>query len=157
MVGRNNLSNRNGQGVDSMIEFKLIPADQITYHWAKAREMLVPSFDRYKVQFHGVDDYLDGLLDGTVQLWAACEQDNIVGVAVTSIDCGSQSKICSILSLGGTDLHWISGMDAVIEQFANDNNCDALQYVGRRGFSKLIPTWKEDGIVFIKQLGVKHG
>lgn len=137
--------------------YAILRPDQIDDNWQAAREFLRASFDMYKVQFGGVDDYYSGLKDGSFQLWTATKQGALVGVVVTSIDEGTQAKVCSILSLGGSGLDWMPDLDALIEKFANDNQCTAMQYVGRKGFQKIIPTWEEDGTVFIKRLGVKNG
>lgn len=126
-------------------------------YWPRCREMLANAF-RQKVHIHNVDDYYDLIKEGSLQLWAAIENENLIGAIVTSLDEGSEAKICSIMSLGGDRLEdWIYDADKALDKFAEDNQCFALEYVGRRGFSILVPEYQEDGVVYVKIIGDKYG
>lgn len=139
------------------VVFGSIAPARIPALWSACREILLPAF-RYRVQEHTVDDYYEPLLKGELQLWGAFQNSTIIGAAVTSIDQGSAAKVCSILSLAGSDLPaWIDQVNALITQFAADHQCTAVQAVTRRGFSRFVPDFVEDGVVYVKIIGSSHG
>ena len=125
-------------------------------NWPTCREILKDAF-RQKLHIHAVDDYLPLLITSECQLWVALDKE-IIGAVVTSIDEGSNARVCNILSLAGKDLEsWLYLLDEKLTEFAKLNGCAALEYVGRGGFAKLLPSYQEDGRVFIKLIGEKNG
>jgi hypothetical protein len=139
------------------MKFIALQQQEIEANWPTCREILKDSF-RQKLHIHAVDDYLPLLLTSECQLWVASDDNEIVGAVVTSIDEGSNARVCNILSLAGKDLDsWLQLLDETLTAFAKVNDCAALEYVGRSGFSKLLPSYVEDGRVFIKLIGEKNG
>jgi hypothetical protein len=51
---------------------------------------------------------------------------------------------------------WSAEFFDAIENFAKESNCNAVEYIGRKGFSKLDPTYQEDGRLYVKMIEGKH-
>lgn len=132
--------------------FEGVKIEDIDLHWKKCREILEKAF-RGKVHADCADDYYPNLLTGHLQLWIARNENEIIGSAITIMEHGSRAKICTILSCAGDDLaNWIDLLDVEITGFAKQNNCDAIEYIGRKGFTKFIPKYVEDGRIYVKLL-----
>lgn len=130
--------------------------ENINTVWNDCLPLIEKSF-RSKVHLNSALDYYSALLKEEVQLWIAYDE-NIIGAVITSIDEGSAAKIMSILSLGGTKIEqWIGIMDQTFTQYALENNCDAIEWVGRGGFTRFVEDYEPDGTVYVKLLGDKNG
>jgi len=133
------------------MRFVIINKESINEYWPRCRDILEKAF-RGKVHADCVDDYYDLLKIGHLQLWIA-QADDIVGAAVTVIEQGSKAKICTILSCAGDNLEkWIALLDSNISEFARENDCDAIEYIGRKGFTRFVPEYVEDGRIYVKLL-----
>ena len=119
--------------------------------WPACKEVLKGAF-RYRFHTHTVSDYLPMLKSGEAQLWAAYD-DGLYGAVVTCIDRGSAATALTVLSLAGRDLKkWAHLLDKELMEFARQNKCQAIEAVTRRGFSKLIPDFVEDGVNYIRKV-----
>lgn len=125
----------------------LIQPHEIDLHWEECKKLLKPAF-RWRVQLHNVDDYYEPLKNGQLQLW------RLPGAAmVTSIDKGSNAKVCTILSLSGKNIKsWIADLNETLTKFAKSEGCNAIEAITRKGFSRFVPEFVPDGIVYIKIL-----
>lgn len=131
----------------------MLKPEEVDRFWIPCRTLLLKAF-RGHVHLHNVDDYYPKLKDGSLQLWVALnDNQEIKASAITSVDEGSEAKLCNILSLGGESLpEWVDELDKNITDFAEKNGCDAIEYVGREGFSHYATGYKKDGIVFVKKI-----
>ena len=130
---------------------QLLPAE-VPSHWPVCRDLLAKAF-RYRMSAHSVDDYYNLLLNGNLQLFVVKSDATVIAAIVTSIDAGTNAKVCSILSLAGENIPlWIDLVDRHITDFANFHECNGIEWVGRPGFTKLVEGFVEDGRVFVKVL-----
>lgn len=137
--------------------FDIIPVEHVDFFWPEVKEILKPSF-RYIRNSHQVDDYLAPLKAGNLQMWLAKDGDKVVGACVTAIDHEYTGKVLFIYSVAGERLKdWVHLMDAALDQFGLANGCHCIEAVTRKGFSKLVPAYKEDGVIYVKMLGAHNG
>ncbi len=137
--------------------FRPVYPREIENYWPIFQELLRPSF-RYRVHTDRVEDYFDPLVEGDYQLWAVVDGEDIISAVVTCLEEGTNAKICSVLCLGGQRLkEWAHLMDETLTAFANENKCYAVEATTRKGFSRFIPNFVEDGVVYVKILGEKNG
>ena len=131
----------------------LLTPEVAKHYWPTCRPIIEKAF-RDIVQINSVDDYVEGLADGTFQLSVITDDANVLGAVITSIDEGTNAKVLNVLSLAGEKLPlWIHLVDRHLIKFGKSNQCDAIEYVGRRGFTHFVPEYKEDGVVYVRMLG----
>src|SRR5262245_16126988 len=89
---------------------------------------------------------------GRALLWIAIESV-IEAVAVTYIMETEWRRYCEIAACAGRKrenwLHLIKG----IEQYARSTGCEATRIVGRQGWKRVLPDYRQTKIVLEKRLG----
>jgi len=113
--------------------------DQITEHWHQFKDHLKKAID------HGVGestltDYLRRLLGFQAQLWVFSDDEgSIVGVSLTQFIEYSTHKTLHIVAVSGEAWNDWASQYYVVEQFAKENGCKAVEQWGRPGWSKVLP------------------
>ena len=131
----------------------IVQPEDIAYIW----EDVAPLLEMVKEHTEGeleTDDFLEPLTHGNMQLWIATEDKDIHAVMVTQFVIYPQKNILRIISLAGDDFEKIRNFQEIIEGFAIKNECTALEMWGRKGWKKLLPDWRDNYIVYTKDL--KH-
>lgn len=101
--------------------------------------------------------------DGRAQLWVIWAPEELagdgkrgalVGAAITSLDCYSNGyKVLSFLAFGGTNTReWAYSALQTVEDFARAEECQAVEFKGRRGFGRVLPEYKPTAWVYTKEL-----
>lgn len=93
------------------------------------------------------------VLSGQALLWIVHSDDHgIEAATVTRLDQTEHSKVCTILACGGEKrsrwLHLLAG----IEDYARAESCDGVRLYGRRGWKRVLPDYREIGIVMERKL-----
>jgi len=117
----------------------LLVPDQITEHWHLIKDLLRSSLD------HGVGestltDYLKRALSWQAQIWVFTEDDGAIkGVGLTQFLDYSTHRTLHVVAVAGVE--WAKWADQfyVVEKFAKENNCKAVEQWGRPGWSKVLP------------------
>ena len=80
------------------------------------------------------------LINRDMQLWIIQDEyAEILAALTTEIMIYPKKKTCRIVTLGGTELdEWVEGLLQVIETWAIDNGCEAMETACRKGFIKKI-------------------
>jgi|TARA_R100000353_G_C6481256_1_gene189199 hypothetical protein len=88
----------------------------------------------------GIDDIYEKLINRDMQLWIIQDEyAEILAALTTEIMIYPKKKTCRIVTLGGTELdEWVEGLLQVIETWAIDNGCEAMETACRKGFIKKI-------------------
>lgn len=125
-------------------------SNEIDKDWVFAEEMLTPSFCRI-FQVDRLEDYHRLLKLRKAQLWIA-EDENKKGAVITTIEEGGNGRLLAVRFLGGRQLKkWSRQMDEALTEFARVNSCRQITAVTRKGFSRLITSFKPQGLdLFIK-------
>jgi hypothetical protein len=113
--------------------------EQVTESWHLIKDLLKKAID------HGVGestltDYLARILTYQAQLWVFIDDDNrIVGVGLTKFIDYSTHRTLHIIAVAG--IEWSTWADQyyIVEKFAKENNCKAVEQWGRPGWSKILP------------------
>jgi len=92
------------------------------------------------------------VLSGGALLWLACESDKVLAAAVSKIWKSPKYKICSVLAVGGVDLHdWKDCLKA-IETYAKNEKCDLVRLSGREGWKRIFIDYRQPWIVLEKRI-----
>lgn len=97
---------------------------------------------------HEFIDIVNGVLSGTMQLWAGEH-----GCAVTEITVYPRKKILHVFLAGG-DMEQILDFQESAAEFARINKCDSMTIAGRRGWTRVLDKhdWEESFCVMSKEL-----
>jgi|SaaInl3SG_22_DNA_1037383.scaffolds.fasta_scaffold02598_1 hypothetical protein len=97
---------------------------------------------------HEFIDIVNGVLSGTMQLWAGER-----GCAVTEITVYPRKKILHVFLAGG-DMEQILDFQESAAEFARINKCDSMTIAGRRGWTRVLDKhdWEESFCVMSKEL-----
>lgn len=99
-----------------------------------------------------VETVRDIVLSGHALLWVAWNGEKIEAAAVTHLSMTDAGKICTLLACGGTEMErWLPLLEE-IEQYAKAEGCTAFRIFGRRGWARMLPTYKVHRIVLDKRL-----
>ena len=130
----------------------LISAEDVPYIW----DDVAPMLHRVKEHSEGeleIDDFLDHLTMGGMQLWIATEDKEIIMSAVTQIISYPQKRVLRVIALAGENFREVhDNCINMVEAFAIKNQCSALELWGRKGWKKMLPDWNSNYIVFTKDL-----
>lgn len=88
------------------------------------------------------DFFYKQIMEDTKQLWVAIdnEKEEICGAVVTEVVEYPRAKLVNVILLGGNNIKlWKDAMGNAIENFANNEDCYALQSMGRKGWQALFP------------------
>ena len=108
------------------------------------------------------------VLNGTNLLWLVWDGREILAAGITSLATANprsepgagRRKFCTIVALGGRDPRsgsgagpdrWSMLIDR-IEQFAMDEGCDSVVIQGRRGWSRVLPGYREVAVVLERNI-----
>jgi hypothetical protein len=99
--------------------------------------------------YHPVEE---NVLAGRSLVWLATDGTDIHAAAVTQLERTDRGLICVIVACGGRQmcrwLHLIEG----IEEFARAEGCAATRIVGRKGWARVLPSYRAKRIILEKEL-----
>ena len=120
--------------------------------WGKAKDLLRPAFCGV-FQVDDIEDYEGAIINGDAQLWVAEDQE-IIGAVLTTFDEGKRGRVLQVRYLGGSNLRrWKDLMEESLTNFAKEHSCVHIEGWTRKGFSRLIKSFKPQGLeLFVKVL-----
>lgn len=102
-----------------------------------------------------LDDIKRGLKSGSMLLWIAAEESEILACVVTSLIVGTNppEKRCEVMTIGGYQLpKWIH-LISEIEKYAIAEGCAAFRVTSRRrAWVRLLSDFKEPFVILEKRL-----
>ena len=108
-----------------------------------------------KAPEYNIEDILNNILTTTNQLWIAVVDKKIKGVVTTEVWNFPQISKLGIHLCGGEDIHeWCDIGMAQIEDYARELKIDEVEIHGRKGWSKLLPDYKTDRVIFNKRISL---
>lgn len=82
------------------------------------------------------EDVLNCLQEGKMQLWRDATRR---GIAVTQIQVYPLFKVLLIFMVAGRDVRdWLAEGHRVLDSFAADSGCKYVDFIGRKGWAKLV-------------------
>lgn len=127
------------------MRFGFAPAGE----WGRVRHLLLPAIawdgDRTEA------DVMVALGDGTAQLWIG-EDDEVRCGVVTCLSSVARGLVCEIWLMGGRDRRlWLHFID-IIEAAARNRGCISIELIGRNGWVRLLPEYRQTAVVLRKEL-----
>ena len=113
-----------------------IPSQEIDEIW----DACVPYLDLVEKKGQGemaTEDIYKLCKEAKMQLWVIFDNDaNIKGVGTTEVLIHPRKKVCRIITLGGVGFdEWMHSI-SVIEAWAEEKGCHAIETFCRKGFIK---------------------
>jgi hypothetical protein len=125
------------------------PPDMAGQLWPHVRQMVGSALD--KTDLGRLSDLDTDVLSGRALLWII-HGDGIESAGVTRLELTQHSKVCLIVAHGGGGadrwLHLLEG----IENYAKAEECDSVRWVGRKGWKRKLPEYREIGVVMERKL-----
>jgi hypothetical protein len=115
--------------------------------WPHVRPMVGSALDR--TDLGALSDLDTDVLSGRALLWVVAS-DKIEGAGVTRLEITQHSKVCFIVAFGGKGPS--QGLLTTIENYAKAEGCDCVRWVGRRGWKRKLPEYKEIGVVMERKV-----
>jgi len=125
-----------------------VPPEDLFIIWNEVEPLIKKALDDcYKAQ-----DILDGLMETRFQLFISWE-DRVESAVVTEVAQYPQKKILRYFLAGGENMNnWLEPIQKEIEQFAKDNQCDAIEVAGRKGWARKLKGYEQKIYLFTKEL-----
>jgi hypothetical protein len=118
----------------------LLTPEQAVEDWHFLGDMLKESTDHGQGE-STVVDYLRKILNHQAHLWVFVDEktETIKGVGVTQFLSYSTHKTLHIIACSGVDWNEWADQYYIVEKFAKDNGCKAVEQWGRAGWSRILP------------------
>ena len=99
---------------------------------------------------HSLGDVARAIIDGEAQHWRG-ERSEII----TEIKSFPMMKVCRVWLAGGDMTELVDVMLPDVEAWAKENGCARVEIVGRKGWKRALPNYREPYAVLHKELD--HG
>jgi hypothetical protein len=109
--------------------------------------MVGAAFDR--TDLGSLSDLDTDVLSGRALLWVVAT-DKIEGAGVTRLEITQHSKVCFIVAFGGHTRNM--ELFPAIEEYARAEGCDCVRWVGRKGWKRKLPGYREIGVVMERKV-----
>lgn len=121
---------------------------QIEPFWEKAAPWIKDAMERGDLGTFS--DVRDDVLNGAALLWLVWSDPIILGATVTQIIVQENRKICMIVACGGEDAQAWLHLISKIENYARAEGCELVRIVGRKGWMRMLPDYKESRVILEK-------
>ncbi len=113
-----------------------IPSQEIDEIWEACEPFIERASKKGQSEMTSQDIY-NFCKDAKMQLWIVFDSEaNIKAVVTTEIINYPKKKVCRIITLGGKEIdNWLHSI-TVIEAWAEENGCHAMETFCRKGFIK---------------------
>jgi len=126
-----------------------VAPDAVEGLWEQVAPILVKSL-KYADSKYSLESIRHALIRRDMQLWMYV-RDGIKACGVTQVVKYPEKKVCVFMFAVGEVLsEWIQ-FDSLIEEWARDNQCDAIEIYGRPGWEKVLG-WERIHVVIRKNL-----
>ena len=136
-----------------------IPSSRITDVWDKCKEYIELGNNKSKQEMN-IEDIYEKLLVAEMQLWIVYDEEaNIKSVLTTEIVIYPRMKTCRIVTLGGEGMDiWVEQFLDILEEWAIDNDCVAMETACRKGFIKKLEKfgYEHTYTILTKELQTLH-
>ena len=132
------------------MQLACVPPDRVEEVWPHVRHFFVKACKRGRMQtFKTLED---SILDGQRMLWLATDGHAIHAAAATEIHQTEWEKHLVIVACGGVEMRkWLWILDG-IEAYGREEGCDAVRFIGRRGWARALPNYRCTRVVLERRL-----
>lgn len=115
----------------------MVPTQYVDTCWDKVAPLLNKAAD-YTYGRYDIDDIYTSITDYDHILWVALKEGKIVGAVVTNTVVYPKRKVLCMSFCGGEGLKdWKQEMLSLLQRYARDTGCDAIEATARRGWAKV--------------------
>ena len=136
------------------LKAQIVQPEDVEYVWYKVEPILARAVSRSEGELK-TNDILNFVIEGDMQLWIVAENKEIIAALVTQIITYPQKRILRLVSLAGEDFNKFKHFLDMVQSFAIQKGCTALELWGRKGWKKLLPEWNSKYIVYTKDIKEK--
>jgi hypothetical protein len=116
--------------------------DQI---WPIVSDLVKRAIDRGFSSFSVVEA---NVLDGLFLLWLVIDREKITAATITSL----VGDACEIVATAGTGVNnWVHLIEG-IEKYARAEGCVRVRIIGRKGWARLLPDYKQTAVVLERHI-----
>lgn len=132
----------------AVIPLRFTSEDLRTWAWEKVSPLLARACEHSGGRF--LPRHIISRLDtGDFQLWGVARGLELLCVCVTTLHkYPTGLRTAEVVLLGGERKDAILPFLKVLSTFAAENNCDRLEFFGRRGFERELPECRQVGALF---------
>jgi hypothetical protein len=131
------------------MEVSLVPPQLIDGLWPRIFPHLSKASD-YTFGRYEPEDILEFVVSGEAHLWVVFDDEDIVGITVTRFWEYPRKKCLDMVFIGGDEgFSWKDPMLEILQRWARDNGCEAIESSGRPGFAR---AFKDDGYKMLWQV-----
>lgn len=125
--------------MDPKIEVSIVPTEHIDTFWRQIEPLLKPAADRSHGRYL-VEDIYDSIIQYDSQCWVAHHSGIIVGAAVSHQVFYPRKTVLVVAFWGGAEPleDWGEALLNIIQRYAKEIGCDAVEAQARMGWSKRI-------------------
>lgn len=129
-------------------ELVVIPSEDINHHWVD----IAPFIEQCETPGWDVWDIRRALLKKEAQLWAVTTNGKISGIWITRIENSYSQRWGLVWVASGSGLENVDLYREHIEPWLREQGCSFIEVVGRKGWVKILPDYKEKGVILTKEL-----
>lgn len=133
----------------------LVPGDHIDAVWDSVKDFLTPAIKVTNGRYMLYDVYA-AIKAERMQLWIAFNDEReVLGCEVTSITDYPSRRVLTSVFTGGRKINlWKNEMMGILVQWAEDNQCTAIEGYGRKGWIRMLDAYgvKQSLILFEKDI-----
>lgn len=118
--------------------------------WPHVRRMVCASFE--KSDLGRASDLDTEVISGRALLWIIHDIGEIACALVTRLETTDKGRVCAILAIGGNgSKRWLP-LIAGIEKYAITEDCHCVRFIGRKGWKRVLPEYREVGVVMERRI-----
>ena len=118
----------------------LLPASDIWQFWEQLRPHFITAAGTTNGKV-GVDDLLRDAVNNVFQVWVVWNVDSVDAILATRILEYPKMRTLSLQYCAGKNMKkWMPTMESELRRYAQYNNCQVVEIVGRFGWHKLFKT-----------------
>lgn len=125
-----------------------VPVEDLEFIWSQVKPQIEKALDGSYSSY----DILEYIKQNRMQLWISWN-DGIEASFVTEVCDYPQLRVMRWVLAGGSNMEsWLDLVASKVEDWAKRNNCQRLEIVGRKGWTKVLRDYKPQAVYFVKEL-----
>jgi hypothetical protein len=125
-----------------------VPIEDLEFIWSQVKPQIEKALDGSYSSY----DILEYIKQNRMQLWISWN-DGIEASFVTEVCDYPQLRVMRWVLAGGSNMEsWLDLVTSKVEDWARRNNCQRLEIVGRKGWTKVLRDYEPQAVYFVKEL-----
>ena len=125
-----------------------VPVEDLEFIWSQVKPQIEKALDGSYSSY----DILEYIKQNRMQLWISWN-DGIEASFVTEVCDYPQLRVLRWVLAGGSNMEsWLDLVTSKVEDWAKRNNCQRLEIVGRKGWTKVLRDYKPQAVYFVKEI-----